>query len=310
MRKVILISLIVLFYLPPCFGFELIVLGDSRSGYGNDDFQKTEEIIIDAIEYTEDNYDELVGIVMVGDYVNSGKNIEEWERWIEVNDRALEYPIYPCIGNHDDENNDCPWWDMLCEMDGYYDWNYYQTFDVVRWWSIDVEGLHLVSLDSNLERFDLSSLDGDLIEMFQYAWFEDDLKNNEDKRTIVIWHEPAYGSYTWFWQGHGSNRFMRERYVSLCEKYGVEMVICGHNHWYERVTINGIKHITTAGAGAPLLSISLLPWDKVEGSDVNITAYHWCILSVNDETIRVDVIEHEDHNVLDSFEIADEEEME
>lgn len=303
MRKTISTFLIILFYLCPCFGFELIVLGDSRSGFGNENFQKTREIINDAIEYTKNNYDKLIGIVMTGDYVGSGKSVDEWEKWRESNEKAFAYPIYPCIGNHDDENTDCPWWSVVCETDNYYDWNYYRTFNVLRWWSVDIDGLHLVALDSNLEQFDLSFLDGDLLEMLQYLWFVDDLKKNKDKPTIVIWHKPAYGSHTWFWRGHGSNEFMRNRYASICETYGVEMVICGHNHWYERVTINGIKHITTGGAGAPLSPISLLSSDKVEGSEVNITAYHWCVLSISDETIEVDAIEYETHNILDSFEI-------
>jgi len=304
MRKVIFVSLTVLFYLSPCSGFELIVLGDSRSGAGNKHFQKTREIINDAIEYTENNYDELIGIVMTGDYVSSGRNVDEWDKWREANEIVFKYPIYPCIGNHDDENTDCPWWSIRCEIDKYYDWNYYHTFNMWRWWSEDIEGLHLIALDSNLEEFESSSLDGDLLELCQYIWFEDNLEKNKDKPTIVIWHEPAYGSYTWFWKGHGSNRFMRERYVSLCEKYGVKMVMCGHNHWYERVTMKGITHITTGGGGAPLLPTSLLPWDKVKGSEINITAYHWCILSFRDDEIKVDVIKHKTHRLLDSFEIT------
>lgn len=305
-RKIgkLLIPSIILFCFSHCFGFELIVLGDSRSDFGNKNFQRTEAIINDAIEYTEGNYNELVGIVMTGDYVNSGKNVNEWERWREVNERAFEYPIFPCIGNHDDEHTDCPWWSVSCEMDAYYNWNYYQTFGVERWWSVDIEELHLVSLDSNLEEFDESSLEGDLLEMYQYDWFEDDLKKNEGKLTIVIWHEPAYGSYTWFENGHGSNSFMRERYVSLCEKYSVDMVMYGHNHWYERVTVNGIVHLTTGGGGAPLLPRSLLSGDKVEGSEINVAAFHWCVVSVNDETVKVDVIKHRTHRVLDSFEIV------
>lgn len=305
-RKIgkLLIPSIILFCFSPCFGFELIVLGDSRSDFGNKNFQRTEAIINDAIEYTEGNYDELVGIVMTGDYVNSGKNVDEWERWREVNERAFEYPIYPCIGNHDDEHTDCPWWSVSCEIDSYYNWNYYQTFGVERWWSVDIEGLHLVSLDSNLEEFEESSLEGDLLEMYQYDWFEDDLKKNEDKLTIVIWHDPAYGSYTWFKMGHGSNSLMRERYVSLCEKYKVDMVMYGHNHWYERVAVNGIVHLTTGGGGAPLLPKSLLPRDKVEGSEINIPAFHWCIVSVSDEAVKVDVIKYKTHKVLDSFEIV------
>lgn len=305
MRKVILAFSIILIHSYSCLGFELIVLGDSRSGSGNENFQRTSEIINDAIEYTEKNYDELIGIIMTGDYVNKRKNVDEWEKWREASEKVFKYPVYPCIGNHDVEPADCPRLFPLCEKKLYYDWNYYQTFKVERWWSIDIENIHLVSLDSNLVGLDLSSLKGDILEVLQYVWFVYDLTKNVDRPTIVIWHEPAYGSHTWFGKGHGSNRFIRERYVPICEKYGVKMVICGHNHWYERVTVNGIKHITTGGAGAPLMSTSLLQRDKVEGSEVNITAYHWCVLSIHDQVMELDVIEHQTHRLLDSFEITD-----
>jgi len=82
------------------------------------------------------------------------------------------------------------------------------------------------------------------------------------------------------------------------------MIICGHNQRYERVTMNGITHITAAGAGAPLVPTSLLPGDRVEGSEVTIAAYHWCVVSIEDNSINVDVIEHESHKILDSFEIT------
>lgn len=291
MRKMVLVLLLVLIFCSPCFGFELMVLGDSRSGMGNEDYQKTEEIINDAVAYTESNYSELVGIVMTGDYVNRGRDEEEWEEWIEANEKAFAYPIYPCIGNHDDEDGD------------YAGWNYYHTFSALRWWSVDIGELHLVSLDATLNDFDVFFLYEYVLEMMQYFWCEDDLKAHQDKPTIVIWHSPAYGSYTWFLKGHGSDSFMRERYVPLCEQYGVEMVMCGHNHWYERATVNGIRHITTGGAGAPLLPVSPLPTDKVEGSQVNISAYHWCVVSVGEGMVRVDAIEHATHKVLDSFEI-------
>ena len=141
--------------------------------------------------------------------------------------------------------------------------------------------------------------------------FRKEIMSNADKFTIVLFHEPAYGSHSWFGSGHGSNRFIRERYVSLCEDFDVEMVLCGHNHWYERVFANGIYHITTGGGGAPLLPVSPFPSDRIEGSEVNEMAYHWCVLSIDEDSVRdyvrdsvrVDVIQHETHSLLDSFEV-------
>ena len=304
MKQLLLSALIALMGLAPCYGFELIILGDSRSGEGNRDFQKTRQVINDAIAYTEDTYDDLVGIVMTGDYVSSGTSDEEWNAWIDANEGAFDYPVYPCLGNHDDESSGCEWWDLSCENAAYLESNYYRAFNVDRWWSTDIEGIHLVSLDSNLEGFDPQTQRGDFIEESQYNWFLDDLEQNQHKPTVVVWHEPAYASYTWFGQGHGSNIFMRNRYVSLCEQYGVKVILCGHNHWYERVTVNGIKHITTGGGGAPLLPVSpFQALDRVEGSEVNRSGYHFCVASIEDGVMQVDVIRFKTHWIMDSFEI-------
>ena len=303
MKRGMLLFLIVLVYFSPCFGFELIVRGDSQPGFGNEDYRMTRAIINDAIEYAESHCNDLRGIIMTGDYVRSGKNSDEWEEWLAAHEVALKYPVYPCIGNHDDEHSDCPWWSLSCEIESFTETNYYQVFKMWRWWSVDIEELHLVALDSNLEGFNSTTLEGDLLEEFQYDWFVKDLEENSDKPTIVFWHEPAYGSYTWFGKGHGSNGFMRERYVSVCEEYGVKMVFYGHNHWYERVTVNEIQHVTTGGGGGTLLPTSPFFWDRVEGSEVNITAFHWLVMNVNEDSIKVEVIHHFTHWLLDSFEI-------
>jgi hypothetical protein len=285
-----------------CHGFELLALGDSRSGAFNENFEKTGLIINDAIDYVETNSGGCDGILMTGDYVSSGRVDEDWDTWIEVNERAFGYPIYPCIGNHDDEPRSLPWWLFLLEWYDYYSWNYFDTFGVERWYSTTIrDAVHIVSIDSTLEGFDLLTFDGDILEFFQYQWFVKELKRNRDMFTIVIFHEPAYGSHSWD-KGHGSNRFMRQRYATECEKYDVEMVLNGHNHWYERVFINDVYHITTGGGGAPLLPDTPFPSDWVEGSQVIDSAYHYLTLSVDEEGIDVFVesIKYNTGEILDS----------
>jgi hypothetical protein len=95
---------------------------------------------------------------------------------------------------------------------------------------------------------------------------------------------------------------MRSRYVSLCERYGVKLIAYAHNHWYERITANGIQHVTTGGGGAPLLPAPFV-WDRAEGSEVNKVGYHWCVLSVEDGLLKVTVVHHWTHRILDHFEI-------
>lgn len=302
MKKLLLPLVLCMLVASTSYGFELIIIGDCRAGAGNEFYQRARLVINDAIEYTERHYNHLVGIVMTGDYVKRGKDPEEWRAWTEAYERAFAYPLYPCVGNHDDEDAACEWWDLACEQEAYYTWNYYNTFKVERWWSEDIEGLHVISIDSNLEGFDEGTHEGDALETLQYEWFKEDLESNQDKPTLVIWHDPAYASHSWFGEGHGSNRFMRNRYVSLCEQYNVKIIAYGHNHWYERFTVNGIKHITTGGGGAPLLPVPWV-WDRAEGSEVLRVGYHWCVLSVAQGLIKVKVIQHRTHRILDAFEI-------
>jgi hypothetical protein len=96
---------------------------------------------------------------------------------------------------------------------------------------------------------------------------------------------------------------MRNRYVALCEQHNVKMIAYGHNHWYEQFPVNGIKRITAGGGGAPLLPVTFV-WDRAEGSEVNKVGYHWCVLSVSAGLMKVRVIQHGTHRILDSFEMS------
>ena len=294
----------VLFLATNVYGINLMAIGDSRNGEFNEDFHKTKIIIDDAIGYMTSNYDTLDVIIMTGDYVNSGGNEDQWTDWRLANDAAFEYPIYPCIGNHDDEPKDRPWWLFVLDIIDYYSWNYYTIFDVERWYSVDVGNMvHITVIDSCLDGWGLNNLDGDIIEWIQYNWYLKDIIANEDKFNIIVFHEPAYGSHTWFGKGHGSNRFIRQRYIETIKDKEIELVLAGHNHWYERVFVNNVYHITTGGGGAPQLPVSPLPSDKVAGSQVNDSSHHYLVLEVDEDnqSVYIKAIKETTHEILDEF---------
>jgi 3',5'-cyclic AMP phosphodiesterase CpdA len=283
-------------------GTRVLVIGDMRSGNGNKNFVVSEKVIDDALEYAG----EIDGIVLTGDYVESGSSAEQWRRFEEVYAEALEYPTFPCVGNHDDQD----WW--------YWSWHYRRVFGVERWYAAEVDNVKIVSISSNLEGFNLWSRKGDLLELFQYVWFVNELQNTpDDMFTVVIFHEPAYGSHTFFGQGHGSNMFMRRRYIPPCEDYGVDLILAGHNHWYERTVpildgeenSEGVVHVTTGGGGAPLVPTSPLRRDKVRGkndevlSELNESAYHYCLLEVSGGSAWLEAVEFRSHDLIDAFEV-------
>jgi len=287
---------------------ELILVGDCRQASGNENHVLAEKIINDAIQYVQDNSQppsELQGIILTGDYVSRGKDPAGWESFRSAYSAAFEYPLYPCLGNHDTEVFDL----------AYKRWNYYETFQKPRWYSVDIGNVHLISLDSDLSWNPLSP--ELLLEIMQYHWFKKDLRCNAGKFNIVIWHEPAYSSHPAESKGHGSNLFMRHRYVPVCEAFGVDLVLCGHNHWYERtlpikngiVSDEGITYITAGGGGANLYPAAVEQQDKLKDKDGNIlsaanaSAYHFCVLSVSEDMIKIKAVTYQTHEILDSFEV-------
>ncbi len=304
----VLAFFLLVFHFSYAWSAELILVGDCRQASGNENHVLAEKIINDAIQYVQDTTQppsELQGIILTGDYVSRGKDPAGWDTFRSAYSSAFEYPLYPCLGNHDTEALDLT----------YKHWNYYDTFQKPRWYSADIGDIHLVSLDSDLSWNPFSP--ELLLDIFQYHWFKKDLRRNAGKFNIVIWHEPAYSSHPAENKGHGSNLFMRHRYVPVCEAFGVDLVLCGHNHWYERTlpikngiaSEEGITYITSGGGGANLYPAAVDQQDKLKDKDGNILSaanageYHFCVLSVSDNTITIKAVKYQTHEILDSYEV-------
>lgn len=97
--------------------------------------------------------------------------------------------------------------------------------------------------DGLVDFFMLDSTDYDLA---QAGWFENELKKSRAKWKIVVLHHPLYSSG----KKHGSNTKLRNQIEPLLTKYGVKMVFTGHDHMYERTTLQqGIQHFVTGAGG-------------------------------------------------------------
>ncbi|MFN8110978.1 MAG: metallophosphoesterase [Thermoleophilia bacterium] len=73
------------------------------------------------------------------------------------------------------------------------------------------------------------------------------LKRSTQPMRIVAFHQPAYTMGL-----HAPNTDAQRLWVPLFRRYGVALVLSGHNHAYERMVVNGVTYITTGGGGAPL----------------------------------------------------------
>ena len=124
------------------------------------------------------------------------------------------------LGNHDVKQGHAPAQVAALGMPG-------------RWWARHLGDVLIVGLDSNLAR-----------DPGQRAWLEDTLAGATERWRIVLLHHPPYSA------GYqGSNQDARRAFVPLFERYGVQLVLSGHDHDYQRSEVlDGVTYVVSGAA--------------------------------------------------------------
>lgn len=104
------------------------------------------------------------------------------------------------------------------------------------YYSFNYANIHFVCLDSEISDRGTNAA--------MWTWLEADLAANTNDWMIAFWHSPPYtkGSHNSDNIADSTGRLvqMRENFVPLLEAYGVDLVLGGHSHCYERsYLING-----------------------------------------------------------------------
>ncbi|MBC8487044.1 MAG: metallophosphoesterase [Bacteroidetes bacterium] len=81
----------------------------------------------------------------------------------------------------------------------------------------------------------------------QLAWFTSDVSQTNKKWKILMFHTPGYSN-----GGHPDNLNVRTIVQPICEGFGVQLVIAGHNHYYAHWLVNGVHHLTLGGGGVEI----------------------------------------------------------
>lgn len=167
-----------------------------------------------------------------------GTDQEYQEKTFEVYPEVLRNTVvWPCPGNHDygsiDLLNNGPYYDIFTlpengEAGG-------TPSGEEGFYSFDYANIHFLSL--NTEYLPYIIADGT---PFQ-NWLEQDLQQNSSDWTIVIFHQSPYSKGTHDSDdAFGRPQLMRQNVLPLLEEYGVDLVLTGHSHGYERShLING-----------------------------------------------------------------------
>lgn len=205
----------------------LYAYGDSRTHL--DDHDRVCASMLADIDAEPDARQTLV--LQTGDWVGTGDDENEWDRFFDAKYAAsrrllARMPLMGARGNHEDDGV------LLRKY-----WPYAYADGTACRYAFDYGPVHVAVVDQ-YEPFSRGTA--------QYDWLRADLATTAKPWKVVVFHEPAYGAGT-----HPNDEMTQRELCPLFERTGVDLVLCGHNHNYARCAVNGIRYVTTGGAGAP-----------------------------------------------------------
>ena len=165
-------------------------------------------------EATADLLDALPGAVLtIGDNAyNSGTAQEFADCYAPSWGRHLAR-THPSAGNHDY---------LTANAQGYFDYFGSRAGDPSKgYYSFDLGDWHLIALNSNIDMLAGSE---------QLTWLARDLAVSAGECSLAYWHHPLFSSGT-----HGNDPRFRDAWAVL-RAGGVDAVLNGHDHDYERFT--------------------------------------------------------------------------
>ncbi len=225
----------------------IAVAGDTGTG-------RQPQMDVAALMAANESEDEYAALVLLGDliYPDGDPALTEsvvLEPYAEMLDGGTI--LMPALGNHD-------------IMRGGQDEILAVLGRESAWYSQRFGNVLVIVLDSNVPD------DPD-----QLAWLEEELAGSRDRWIIAAMHHPPYSAGS-----HGSSRSVREAFTPLFERYGIDLVLAGHDHDYQRSKpINGVTYIVS-GAGA-----KLRPTGSADFTVMSASEYHYLDLEISDEAI-------------------------
>jgi hypothetical protein len=119
------------------------------------------------------------------------------------------------------------------------------------WWSTEIGDALFIGLDSN-----------DPDNPRQRRWLIRTLESSTATWKIVALHHPPYSA------GYqGSNRAVRRAFAPIFERYGVQLVLSGHDHDYQRSEpMNGVTYLVSGGAAGAR---------RTGGRDFTAASFSW-----------------------------------
>jgi acid phosphatase type 7 len=159
-----------------------------------------------------------LGDLQYGDASLSDFQASYGPSWGRLND-----VVYPALGNHEYDTPDAAGY-FAYLADALEPFGAAANDPARGYYSFDLDGWHVVVLNSNCAEVDGGCGDGSP----QHAWLVADLAENSAECTIAVWHHPRYSS------GNHGNHLVTDDLFDAIVAAGVEILLTGHDHHYER----------------------------------------------------------------------------
>ncbi|MGN9911032.1 fibronectin type III domain-containing protein [Phytohabitans sp. LJ34] len=196
-------------------------------------------------------------IVNAGDLIDSANSEEQWGQWYKAGS-FIDGQInnISITGNHEYSGSSLSsfWAPQFPYPKNGPAWGDNPALDRTAYY-VDYQGVRFVGLNSNVQSIpDVMAA--------QTAWLESVLATNPHKWTVVTFHHPVYSTAS-----GRNNPIVRAQWGPLFEKYGVDLVLQGHDHTYGRgSTTASRKSVTVHDSTVYAVSVSGGKMYDVDGS--------------------------------------------
>lgn len=181
-------------------------------------------------------------IAALGDIAYERGSSSDFAQCFDPDWGPMKERIRPTPGNHDYLTDDAA---------GYFD--YFRRAAGTRgegWYSYDLGAWHVVVLNSNC------TIVGCGPGSPQLDWLRADLSKADASGAsclLAYWHHPRWSSGR-----HGSQAFVQPFWDRL-ERAGVDVILNGHDHTYERVEADGVRQFIVGTGGRSLYPFTQAP---------------------------------------------------
>ncbi len=170
-------------------------------------------------------------MVHAGDLIDSSNNDAQWGEWFTASGWINGMrPSFATPGNHEYSGTTlAPYWRTQFAFPENGPQGQGAVYDALKGtvFYTDYQGVRFISLNSNVSA--VASAQRDEFLTVQAQWLETILQNNPNKWSVVTFHHPMFSTA----EGR-NNPTQRAKWLPIFERYGVDLVLQGHDHSYGR----------------------------------------------------------------------------